>query len=426
MSGSLVPDLGLMPEAWLFLSWLGVVTIYFKFNRFWSLRNLDLLLLFVLAPGILWLVPKDASPRWWGYLGLFAGSLCLLARCLLDLGLSRRPLLEPNLNATGLGCLAVGVAGLLLAETVNLPIDKGAERNPADSPSRTIQTSPKTSPSTEAVSQILRHAALPLSPELQRSPPQDILARILAGISHLMLVVSLIAIGRKHFERISLGLAVATCYLILPYTRVAIVDTGQLVAAALVTAAIWGHTRPVLSGLLIGLAGGWMPACVGLVPLWFGFYRGRGARGFAIASVTVILGCVLIGRSVPELAEWARALGARSPAEAGFGPAEPMPWLESFWTGVEPVYRWPVLIVYVALVAVVTFWPAGKDLGELISLSAALLIASQFWYLDRGGTLVVLYLPLLLLMMFRPNLRARILKARRARVPTDAVAYSKA
>jgi hypothetical protein len=40
----------------------------------------------------------------------------------------------------------------------------------------------------------------------------------------------------------------------------------------------------------------------------------------------------------------------------------------------------------------------------LIALSAALLVASQFWYLDKGGTLVLLYLPLLLLMMFRPNL----------------------
>ena len=43
-------------------------------------------------------------------------------------------------------------------------------------------------------------------------------------------------------------------------------------------------------------------------------------------------------------------------------------------------------------------WPAEKNLGELIAMSAALLIASQFWYLDEGGTLVLLYLPLLLLM----------------------------
>ena len=31
---------------------------------------------------------------------------------------------------------------------------------------------------------------------------------------------------------------------------------------------------------------------------------------------------------------------------------------------------------------------------------AAVLIAAQFWYPDAGGTLVLLYLPLIVLMMF--------------------------
>ena len=53
------------------------------------------------------------------------------------------------------------------------------------------------------------------------------------------------------------------------------------------------------------------------------------------------------------------------------------------------VYRLPVLIGYLALVVLTTIWPLEKNLGELIALSAALLVASQFWYLHRGGTLVV-------------------------------------
>ena len=52
-------------------------------------------------------------------------------------------------------------------------------------------------------------------------------------------------------------------------------------------------------------------------------------------------------------------------------------------------------------------WPAGKNLAELISMSAAVLVASQFWYLDKGGTLVLLYLPLAILMMFRPTITRR-------------------
>jgi hypothetical protein len=52
-------------------------------------------------------------------------------------------------------------------------------------------------------------------------------------------------------------------------------------------------------------------------------------------------------------------------------------------------------------------WPAERHLSELISMSAAMLIFSQFWYLEKGGTLVLLYQPLILLMMFRPNLQPR-------------------
>jgi hypothetical protein len=58
----------------------------------------------------------------------------------------------------------------------------------------------------------------------------------------------------------------------------------------------------------------------------------------------------------------------------------------------------------VALVIVTMLWPAEKNLGELIALSGALLVASQFWYLDKGGALVMLYLPLAITMMFRPTL----------------------
>ena len=61
VNGSLVTDLGLSPEVWLFLSLLGCVTLFFKFSRIWSVRNLDLLLLFVLAPGMMLIVGNPRS-----------------------------------------------------------------------------------------------------------------------------------------------------------------------------------------------------------------------------------------------------------------------------------------------------------------------------------------------------------------------------
>ena len=57
----------------------------------------------------------------------------------------------------------------------------------------------------------------------------------------------------------------------------------------------------------------------------------------------------------------------------------------SFWASIDSSFRLPVLIAYLLLVIGTMLWPAEKSLAELISLSGALLVSSQFWYLDKGG-----------------------------------------
>jgi hypothetical protein len=402
----LVSDLGLEPEVWLFLSLLGCVTLFFKFSRIWSVRNLDLLLLFVLVPGMMSIAGDQTNPPWSGFIWLFMGSAAWLVRCLLDLGLSRRPLLEPNLNAAGLLCLSVGVLGLLLAETVSLPVHNGAARNPAEPAGREDQ--PASDAPSHGPDAAVKHAIEPwLPPSLKQEPAQVIVSRVLAVLAHSGLVVGLFLIGWRHFERPIAGLAMAACYLLLPYTRMAVVDSGQLISAALIILAVFWHQRPSVTGALVGLAAGWIPACLGLIAIWAGYYRGRGMYRFLLVACSVAVVCALLGVSIPELGRWARALGARSIAEAGL-----LPWFEpksggSFWAGIDTAFRLPVLIGYLALVIVTMLWPARKTLAELICLSAALLVASQFWYLDKGGTLVLLYLPLAILMMFRPTMTAR-------------------
>ena len=406
MGGSLVADLGVGPEVWLFLTLLACLTIFFKFSRFWSIRNLDLLLLFALSPGMMMLVGSAGSQPWTAYLFLFLGTFLWLARCLIDLGLTRRPLLEPNLNAAGLACLSIGVLGLFVVETINLSVREGAARNPADSQASNPErpSPPGAADPSAPVSQMIRNTPLPKA--LKTNPHQG-LARILACLAQLALVVSLVVVGWTHFGRPTSGLAVATCYLLLPYVRFALVDSGQLLPAALIVGALVAYKRPALAGALIGLSAGWMPASIGLVPLWTGFYRGRGAWQFGLTAVLILLGCILTGLFVPGMSDWATALGARSLREAGFWPMVDAPGTGSFWSGIDSSYRLPVWIGYLALVVSTTFWPSGKNLGQLISSSAALLLASQFWYLAAGGTLVLLYLPLVILMMFRPNLGHR-------------------
>src|SRR5262249_61239151 len=41
------------PTTWVYLSSLLTIGLFFQFNRFWSVRNLDLVLLILLAPGLL-------------------------------------------------------------------------------------------------------------------------------------------------------------------------------------------------------------------------------------------------------------------------------------------------------------------------------------------------------------------------------------
>ncbi|HEU5118313.1 MAG TPA: hypothetical protein VFT74_16970, partial [Isosphaeraceae bacterium] len=130
MSGLVVVDLGLTPEVWLFLSMLATLVLFFKFGRILSIRNLDLLLLFAPAPGLMRLVGSGDSQPWWAFVWLFLGSALWFSRCLIDLGLTRRPLLEPNLNLGGLAVLTCGMLGLMLVETMNLTAMEGSARNP--------------------------------------------------------------------------------------------------------------------------------------------------------------------------------------------------------------------------------------------------------------------------------------------------------
>ena len=50
-----------------------------------------------------------------------------------------------------------------------------------------------------------------------------------------------------------------------------------------------------------------------------------------------------------------------------------------------------------ALAGSMALWPAQKNLGTLLSCSAAMLVATQFWHGYGGGTYMAWYLPLVLL-----------------------------
>jgi hypothetical protein len=74
----------------------------------------------------------------------------------------------------------------------------------------------------------------------------------------------------------------------------------------------------------------------------------------------------------------------------------------------DQVFRLPVLAAFVAMCISFAIWPAQKNLGTLMSCSAAIMLGTQFWHAHGGGLFMAWYLPLTLLTVFRPNLEDRV------------------
>src|SRR5262245_36312000 len=132
--GSIFFDFNL-PNAttWSYFALILSGALFFKFSRLLSMRNLDLLALFLPLPGLLLLLEPDLDSRI-GFAWLVAASVLLLLRCLFDLTLVRRPALAPNLSVGGLGWLACALFGSLMAVAVRQPQEEGGDKDDKNPP----------------------------------------------------------------------------------------------------------------------------------------------------------------------------------------------------------------------------------------------------------------------------------------------------
>jgi hypothetical protein len=403
MTGRIFLDINLPnPATWFYFSALLAVALFFKFTRFFSVRNLDVLALFLPMPGFLLLI-EGTDRGFWGYLWLLGASLFLLARCLLDLALVRKPALGSNLDRAGLAWLAGALYVSLVAVAVRQP-----DRPPAQGEA--------TLPIDEAkkVGEQLVRSGAP-------APVDDDRLRVWVerGLSlacHLSIVVGLVLIGWRHFEDLHAGMSAATFYLLLPYTYLLMPGSPSGLGRwdhpwpmALMVWAVLAFRRPMLAGAFLGVAAGSVFFPVVTFPAWWGFYHRRGAARFTLSFVVSAGVCLAILGAL----SWAQGDLPRS-LQSAWTESDWQPWklphrdTEGFWQGMESqrYYRLPVFIAYTALVVGTFFWPSPRDLAHVLALSAAVLIGIQFWYPDRGGVYVLWYLPFLLLLAFRPNLSA--------------------
>ncbi|MGH7226228.1 MAG: hypothetical protein ACRELF_23680, partial [Gemmataceae bacterium] len=378
--------------------------------RLLSIRNGDVLTLFLPMPGLLLLDPRSDG-QFWGYLWLLAASGYFLLRCVFDLTLVRRPALSPNLNFSGLVWLAGALFVSLIAVAVRHP---NAQDKHGEEPSKQRESVPGAiDPMRRQVTKVILEQA---PAEVDHESLKVWVERGLTVLCHLAVALGLILIGWRHFEDLHAGMAAATFYLLLPYTFLLMPWTELGVGRwdhvwpmALMIWTVLFYRRPTLAGIFLGLAAGtvFFPALV--FPLWLSFYRRRGALRFGAAfAISAGLCLAIVG-----LILWLNDALPRS-LVSSWNLSAWLPWkppdadMPGLWQGRSShwAYRIPIFVVYVAFVGTTTFWPSPKNLAHVLALTAALLIGIQFWYADQGGAYVLWYLPLLLLLVFRPNLSA--------------------
>lgn len=499
------------PTTWVYLSSLLMIGLYFKFGRFWSVRNLDLVLLILLAPGLLIAQyggearvsatrlaaseaeraeatpeepPEESEPlaaeseplmassepqatpampeespsglgppaapaaalakedtaqaqpltespkpaesllesiriERLGFLWLYAISAVWLVRLLLDPTMVRRPLLEPNLTTGGLVFLGVSLFVFLMA---NVWASQRFEAGPKKPTVPTVSAHATGGPDGQVVGrqEVFRrgpgYALLNLVPSIPTMPlvpagvsvtsqqrTYAIIAKVIAVLCHLAVVLGIIAIGYWHFGNTKTGAGVAALYLMLPYTAQMTGYIDHVIPAALLVWAILCYRRPLTSGMLLGLATGLVYYPLFLLPLWVSFYWRRGLTRFAIGVGVTLLGMAVALAFIPHASYWENL-------QQMFGLWPPqMEGLQGIWgLGWNPVYRIPVLAALFALSWTLAIWPPQKNLGTLLSCSAAVMVATQFWHGYGGGLYMGWYLPLTLLTVFRPNLEDRV------------------
>ncbi len=79
--------------------------------------------------------------------------------------------------------------------------------------------------------------------------------------------------------------------------------------------------------------------------------------------------------------------------------------MDGIWgLGWYPQMRIPIIVAFALLSLSFVMWPPQKNLATLLSCSAAIMAATQFWHGFGGGLYLAWFIPLALLTVFRPNL----------------------
>jgi hypothetical protein len=324
-----------------------------------------------------------------------------------DTGIVRRPKLEPNLNSGGM--LFIGIS-LLVFLIVNIALSTPRPRSLGSSSTAMVSGAGpgnvliRSIPSIETMQSARdsesRSGAASV-PVAQVQPPafNALIPRILAIGANVILIVSIVGIGYWHFGSFNTGVGTATLYLLLPYTAHTAGSVDHVVPGSLLLLAMLMYRQPFLAGMFLGLAAGVVYYPFFLLPLWCSFYWQRGVRRFGLGfafSIAMLILAIALSRQGDFFVNLGYMFGIKHVEMRELGGIWGLGW--------HPLVRIPIIVVFVILSLSFVVWPAQKNLATLMSCSAALMAAAQFWHGFGGGLFLAWFLPFAILTIFRPNL----------------------
>ena len=396
---------------WFYHSLLLILAVFFRFSRVWSIRNFDLVLLLIISPLVLLAKDADMSdPLLVSYTCVLSG--CLIVRLLFDGLFQRRPKLEQNLNVGGLTFLCVASLAFLMTNVINQSIPQSSAEtvrqgtNMVELRDATADTDPEEvegGPASSIIAAGVSEISKTVSTNKGEQNITRLTAQLMAVLAHVAVIIGLILVGMRHFGDIQLGVAMATIYLVLPCTAYDVHRVNHVLPAAFVIWAIVSYRRPIVSGAMMGLACGTIFFTVFLAPVWVAFYGRKGGGGkFALAMtiVAAVLMSTLVRTSSDPHSLQEQLIGHIKWEGLQFVGNPDAP--DS--AGLSNNVRIPIFAAFIVMLSVLTIWPRKKNLEHLISHSAAIIVATQLWYPQRTGMYVLWYLPVMLLVVFRPKL----------------------
>lgn len=419
---------------WFYLSLLLIVSVFFRFNRIFSLRNFDLALLLSIAPALLYARQEGD----YGTISIFVVTGLLLVRVVCDPLFTRRPRLPLNMNSAGMAFLCCSAVAFVMSKVVTEPPPMATvnemqtaldptktQENPVEGPQMTAPAvvpaakPVKAGPGTRWIYRLVAPSSIAAAgaagADLQYSA-ERIAAQTMTIIAHMAIIMGLLFVGSRHFGDLQLGLAMATLYLLLPCTAYEVGEINHVVPTALIVWAIAAYRHARAAGILFGFACGTLVFPIFLIPLWFSFYgRRQGFRFLQMVAIPISLFLLGYIFSAPDWETMKVEILTQ------------MDWSifsvhdrenQGFWSIYPAQYRISVFAAFLALIGVLTIWPQKKDLGHLIASSTAIIMAVQFWYPDQAGVYVLWYLPLFLMVVFRPWL-THLLPPDTVRAPSE-------